>query len=436
MNPSPDALRRPRLFKATTWVLLLLCSMSMIFYIDRVNVATAGPALSKEFGFSATQYGFIFSVYAYPYFILQILGGMLGDRIGPRRTLAICSFIWSGATVLCGFATGFASLVIARLLIGIGEGAALPTSTRAMASWVEPRRRGFAQGITHACSRFGNAITPALVSWLIIRSGWRASFLVIGVASFAWTLAWFFYFRDDPREHPGVTPEEIALLDDHLESHHVPPVPWRALLPSMLPVAATYCCYGWVLWLFLSWLPTYLIHERHLDLKNSALFSSGIFLAGVLGDWLGGEVTDRLAKRPGGLKVARNRMVSACLVMTALSFLPIFAIPDMGTNTVALCMSAGFFFNELCIGPMWCCPMDIAPQYSGTASGIMNAGGAIAAILSPVVAGLIIDKTGNWNAPFLLAIGVTLTGAVLAFTMKPHEPLELAVVRPGPRNSG
>jgi len=423
---TPDSRRGPRLFKATTWVLLLLCAMSMITYIDRVNVATAGSSIAREFGLSNTQLGFVFSAYAYPYFLMQIIGGWLGDRVGPRRTLTLCSFIWSTATVLCGFAAGFASLVVARILLGIGEGAALPTSTRAMTSWVEPGKRGLAQGITHACSRLGNAMTPPLISWLIIASGWRTSFLVVGALSFVWTAVWYLYFRDDPRSHAGVTPAELEKLSVHRESRHLPPVPWAELTRRMLPASLTYACYGWVLWLFLSWLPIYFVHERHLDLKGSALVSGGIFMAGVLGDYLGGVVTDQVARRTGSLRTARCAMVSACLLCTALSIMPLFLVAHMGTGAIALCLSGGLFFNELCIGPMWCVPMDIAPEFSGTAAGMLNAGGAIPAMLSPVVAGFIIDRTGNWNTPFLLAIVLTLIGSALAFTMQPQRPLALA----------
>src|SRR5262249_4357698 len=125
-----------------------------------VNVGTAAIAFGKEFGLSNTQVGFVFSAFAYPYLIFQIIGGWVGDRLGPRRTLTICSFIWAGATVLTDLAGGPVSMVCARALLGLGEGATFPTATRAMSNWTSTDRRGFAQGITHAFARIGNAVTP------------------------------------------------------------------------------------------------------------------------------------------------------------------------------------------------------------------------------------------------------------------------------------
>ncbi len=128
--------------RVTTRVLLLLCAMYLITYVDRVNVSTAASQFGAELGLTHTQVGFVFSAFAYPYLVFQIIGGWLGDRFGPRRTLAVCAIIWAGATVLTGLAGGFVSLVIARLLLGLGEGATFPTATRAMSNWTTPERRG------------------------------------------------------------------------------------------------------------------------------------------------------------------------------------------------------------------------------------------------------------------------------------------------------
>ena len=136
-----------------------------------------------------------------PYLLFQIIGGWVGDRFGPRRTLTICSFIWAGATVLTGLAGGLISLVVARLLLGLGEGATFPTATRAMSNWTPSGSRGFAQGITHAFARIGNAVTPPLVTGSCWPFNWRASFIILGAISFLWALAWVWYFRDNPRHH-------------------------------------------------------------------------------------------------------------------------------------------------------------------------------------------------------------------------------------------
>ena len=174
--------------KATNVVLLIICLMYLITYIDRVNIATAAPPMQKELALSSTELGIAISAFAYPYAFFQIAGGWLGDRAGPRMTLLICGTIWSAATVLIGFAQGALSLVLARLLLGIGEGSAFPTATRALASWMPAYRRGFAQGITHSFARFGNAVSPPIVAALIVWISWRGSFIVIGLISFLWVV--------------------------------------------------------------------------------------------------------------------------------------------------------------------------------------------------------------------------------------------------------
>ncbi len=411
--------------RATTRVLLLLCAMYFITYVDRVNVSTAASQFGAELHLSHIQIGFVFSAFAYPYLVFQIIGGWVGDRFGPRRTLAVCAVIWAGATIMTGLAGGFVSLIVARLLLGLGEGATFPTATRAMSNWMPADKRGFAQGTTHAASRIGNAVAPPLIVWLMIATSWRGAFIVTGIISFLWAIVWIFYFRDNPRDHKSITADECATLSSFSGVKQRVPVPWRPLLGRMAPVTAVYFCYGWVLWLFLGWIPQYFLHNYHMELGKSALFASGVFFAGVLGDWLGGSVTDRILRRSGNLRMARNVMVGVCMFLTMLSLAPIMLVSNMSITLAAVCLSGGFFFNEMTIGPMWSVPMDIAPKHAGTASGIMNSGSALAAIISPVVGGFLIDKTGNWNLPFTVSMILMGLGIVLSFTMRPDRALDV-----------
>ena len=409
-------------FKATNVVLFLLCMMYLITYIDRVNISTAASVIKTEFGLSNTQLGLIFSAFAYPYAIFQIIGGWVGDRFGPRRTLFACGLIWAVATILTGFASGIVSLFLCRVLLGFGEGATFPTATRAMQYWTPAGRRGFAQGLTHSFARFGNAVTPPLVAWLMVLLSWRAAFIIIGVVSLTWVFVWFWYFRDDPKEHPAITEAELAMLPRRDASTTRPIVPWRSLVPRILPVTIVYFCYGWTLWLFLSWIPLFFINSYKLDVKQSAIFSLGVFLAGVIGDTLGGVVSDWLFHKTGNVRFARLSVILTGFVGAFVSLVPMLYIHDL--NTIALCLSSGFFFAELIIGPIWSIPMDIAPKYSGTGSGIMNTGSAVAAIVSPVVAGILIDQTGNWELPFIVTMGLLALGAALSFTMRPDKQFE------------
>jgi MFS family permease len=401
-------------------VLSLLCLMYFITYLDRVNVSTAAAGFAQDFKLNKTEIGLVFSAFAYPYLVFQIIGGWISDRFGARRTLIACGLIWASATVLTGLAGGLASLLLARVLLGLGEGATFPAATTAMSRWVAMGQRGYAQGITHAAARIGNAVAPAVIVFLMAAWGWRASFYVCAALSFAWVALWALTFTEHPKNHPRITEAELAMLP--VPATRSLRVPWKPLFKRMAPVTIVYFCYGWTLWLFLSWIPQYFLHSHDLDIKKSALFSSGVFFAGVLGDMLGGMATDQLLKRSGSLKRARSFMVSMCMLMTLLSLIPLMFTHDLGISLY--CLSAGFFFSEMTIGPMWAIPMDIAPDYSGTASGMMNSGSALAAIISPVVGGYLIDKTGNWQLPFLGSMLVMVAGVLLAFRMRPDSRFE------------
>ncbi|MBV9251807.1 MAG: MFS transporter [Acetobacteraceae bacterium] len=405
-------------------VLIMLCLMYAITYIDRVNVGTAASAIKAEFGFTNTQLGLIFSGFAYPYALLQIYGGWVSDRFGPRLTLFLCGFIWAVATVLTGLAGGLISLFFARVLLGIGEGATFPGATRAMQSWVTDDRRGFAQGITHASARLGNAITPPVVAWLMVMLTWRGSFVTLGCISFVWVLVWFWYYRDNPADHAGITQEDLAKLPPHTPKRAAVAVPWKRLTLRMLPVTITYFCYGWTLWLYLNWLPSFFLHSYKMEITKSAIFASGVFFAGVVGDTLGGILTDSIYRRTGDLKKARRNVIVAGFIGSLVFLAPILFVRDL--TVVAICLSLAFFCAELVIGPIWAIPMDIAPKFSGTAAGLMNTGSAVAAILSPLVFGVIIDLTGNWELPFIGSIGLLALGAILAFTMRPEVSFETA----------
>ncbi len=404
--------------------------MYLITYVDRVNIATAANEIRQELALSNTQLAFVLSAFGYPYVVFQIFGGWVGDRVGPRQTLFVCGVIWASATILTGFTASLTTLFLVRLMIGVGEGATFPVATRAMQAWTPPGRRGFAQGITHAFARLGNAMTPPIVAWLIMAVTWRGSFVVLGCVSLVWVAAWAWYFRDVPSEHRSITAAELERLPNRGQRSTGRPasVPWGPLAARMWPVAVVYFCYGWTLWMYLNWLPSYFLHEHKLQLSRSALFSSAVFAAGVGGDYLGGILSDTVLRRTGDLRTARCRLVRWAFTASFLCVLPIFLTPNL--PVVVISLAAAFFFAEIVIGPMWAIPMDIAPAYSGTASGFMNTGSALAAVLSPLAFGFIIDATGNWNLPFIGSMAFLLLGAALASTMHPEQPFERTGTEP------
>jgi len=231
---------------------------------------------------------------------------------------------------------------------------------------------------------------------------------------------WALTFTENPAEHPRITAAELAVLPTAKKTGA--PVPWGPLFKRMAPVTVVYFCYGWTLWLFLSWIPQYFLHSYNLNLTKSALFASAVFFAGVVGDTLGGIVTDWLYKRTASLIKARCWMVAICMALTLLSLIPLMFTHDLYVSLA--CLASGFFFAEMTIGPMWAIPMDIAPAFSGTASGMMNSGSALAAIISPVAGGWLIDRFGSWELPFLGSIVLMALGVALTFRMRPDLKFE------------
>ena len=410
-------------FSATKAVLGMICAMYAITYIDRVNVSTAASVFQNEFHFNAVQIGLVFSAFAYPYLVFQIIGGWVSDRLGARMTLTVSAIIWALATLLTGLATGLASMLCARVLLGFGEGATFPAATRALSDWTVKGKRGFSQGITHSAARLGNAFTPPLVVWLMALVTWRGSFIALGLVSMAWTIVWVWYFRNDPGDHAHITSAELEVLPSYalrkVNQHQR--IPWLPLARRMAPVTVVYFCYGWTLWLYLAWIPSFFVHNYHLNLQRSALFSAGVFFAGVLGDSLGGIVSDRIFRKTGDFNKARRNLVVVCFLCSLVCMIPILYSHNLKWASIYL--SLGFFFSEFTVGPMWAIPMDIAPRFSGSASGLMNSGSALAAILSPIVFGFVIDKTNNWELPFLGSIVLLFLGSIAAFWMKPGEVL-------------
>jgi MFS family permease len=410
-------MKRPR---PANIVIGLLGLMYFITYLDRVNVSTAAAGFATEFDLNKTEIGLVFSAFAYPYLIFQIIGGRISDRFGARRTLIACGLLWAAATAITGMAAGLGSLLAARVLLGFGEGATFPAATTAMSRWVVKERRGFAQGSTHAAARVGNAAAPGLIVAIMAAHGWRSSFFICALISFLWVGLWALTFTEFPKDHPRISTQELSALPPPAPLSHA--VPWARLVKRMLPVTLVYFCYGWTLWLFLSWIPQYFLHSQHLDLRSSALFASSVFFAGVFGDSLGGLVTDRLLASTGRLDVARSYLVCTCMLLCMLSLIPLLFTHSLWSSLA--CLSAGFFFSEMTIGPMWSIPMDLTLEHCGTASGIMNTGSALAAILSPVVSGYLIDISGNWQLPFVGSMILMAAGMLLALRMHPERKFE------------
>jgi sugar phosphate permease len=415
-----------RFLKCRYLILGILCLMYFIAYIDRVNISVAAPLIRKEWGLSASELGLVFSAFAFPYTVMQIAGGWLADKLGPRLVLAVLSLIWGIATIFTGFAWGIASLVVFRFLLGIGEGGAFPTATRSFTYWMPATERGFAQGITHSFARLGGAVTPPIVLAIALAYGWRESFFILGGISLVWTVVWLWLFRNTPVEHKWVTPaelEEIGVKSSEMRSAANGKTPWILLIKRMWLVTFVDFCYGWSLWVFLTWLPSYLKDSRGFDLKEMAIFATLPLMAGVIGDTLGGVVSDFIYRKTNNLKLAR-RLLLVVGLLGALGFILPAVYAQSGVTAVYL-LAASFFFLELTNAVLWSLPIDIAGKYAGTAGGMMNTGFGVAGIVSPIVFGFLIDRTGSYEVPFVISSVLLFVGAASAMFIDPTKHIDV-----------
>jgi sugar phosphate permease len=406
-------------------ILGVMCLMYFISYIDRVNIAVAGPLIRQEMGLTSVQLGLVFSAFAYPYAVMQIVGGWLADRFGPKLVLTVLSLIWGAATLATGFAGSIGMLVLLRLALGIGEGGAFPTATRAFTFWMPVRERGFAQGITHSFARLGGAVTPPLVLAVVAASGWREAFVLLGIASLAWTVLYLFVFTNSPDENRRVTPEETAEIGyraGECARARKQPTPWRMLIHRMWLVTFVDFCYGWLLWVYLTWLPSYLKESRGFDLKHLALFTALPLLAGVIGDTLGGVLSDRIYRITGKLRLARCSILVVGMGGSLAFLLPMVNAPS--PIMAVWFLTASFFFLEITNPVLWTLPLDIAGKYAGTAGGMMNTGFGIAGMVSPVAFGYLIQQTGSYNVPFTISAGLLAVGAVAALFIDTSKTVE------------
>lgn len=398
-------------------VLWLTVAAYLITYMDRAIISTAAPFIRKEFGFSLETSGLILGAFYWGYTAFNIPGGWLGDWLGPRRALTLIVIWWSAFTALTTAMTGALSFIVCRFLFGAGEAGAFPIATRSLSRWMLTSERGWAQGLTHAGSRLGAAITPPLFLWMMVNYGWRIPFLCFGLVGVVWALVWFLWYRDTPQEHRQANEAERELIKDSLGANRRAPsaaVPWRTILSSRvtLMLSLMYFCYGWVQAIYLSWLPTYLREFRgyDFDMKKLGLYASLPLFAGALGNLVGGWLTDRLAMRSGNLREARRLVGVGGFVLAALGIVPATLTANPDVCVAYSCLA--FFGLEITISVSWAIPLDVAGDFAGSVSSVMNTSGNLGNSISTTATGFIVSGFG-WNVPFYIAAGFCVLGAIL-----------------------
>ncbi|MBI3696943.1 MAG: MFS transporter [Acidobacteria bacterium] len=403
-------------------VLLLTFLTSFIMYVDRVCMGTAAPSIMADFHLSKIAMGWSSSAFNWAYALFQVPGGWMADRYGARLVLAGAMAWWSAFTAATGFSFNAISLASARLFFGMGEAAAFPASSRALVRWLPISRRAFGQGFQHAGSRFGAAVTPPLVVFLIARLSWHWVFYIFGIAGILWAVGWYLYYRDYPQDHPGVNPGEMEILrlsGFSSKPKSVPRVPWGIILRSrnLWFLSSMYFCYGWVLWMYLFWLPTYLVEARHFTQLKMGLAASTPLLAATVTNMLGGWASDKLAHRLSDLRRGRLFVSMVGFAVAGIALIPGVLADDATTGL--LCLTLALAGLEFTVAVSWAICLDIGGDCSGSVSAVMNTLGNIGGAISAVAIGYLATHLG-WNWPFLVASAMCISAAFIATRIDPN----------------
>jgi MFS transporter, ACS family, glucarate transporter len=418
MHPVPMKTSRPTHVRHV--VLGLTVAAYMITYMDRQILAVARPVISKELGISLLMMGNITFAFRMAYALFQIPGGWLGDRFGARRALTAVVTWWSVFTALTGMAWNAVSMITIQTFFGMGEAGAFPIATRSLSRWMRPTDRGFAQGVTHAGSRLGSALTPLVLagftlfglkwSGIIPMYGWRVAFYAYGVVGLTWAIVWYAYYRNTPEEHAGTNDAERELIGTARKRNTE--VPWRKILSqgNIWVLSVMYFCYNFNLNVYQDWFPTYLHDARGLTLAKMGFYASLPLLAGTLGDIAGGWFSDHVLKKMGNVNISRRWVAIAGFIVSGAATIPAIFTHDPKLSVAFY--SLAFFALEWTVGISWAVPLDVGGDFAGSVSAVMNTLGNLGGALSALVVTNLVSHL-DWHAPFLLTSVLCVIAAVL-----------------------
>lgn len=398
-------------------VLGLLFLLSIITYIDRVCISVAGPAMQKDLDITPSQFGWVVGFFAFAYAVFEIPSGAMGDTIGPRKTLSRIVLWWSAFTSLTGAVSNYFVLLGVRFLFGAGEAGAYPNCSATISRWFPATERARAHGIVWMASRMGGAISPFLVIPIQAAYGWRASFFAFGFLGVGWTALWYYWFRDNPRDQPGVTQTEIDEIGTpRVESHRG--VPWGKVLrsPNLWWIMIMYHTYCWGSFFYLSWLHTFLVKGRGFDNAEVLKYSWLPFAFGGTANLLGGIVSDRLVRRFG--LVWGRRSVG----MVGLGASAFFIAATMFTDDKLLSvlfLALGYAGSDFMLPVAWAVCLDVGRKHAGSVSGAMNTAGQIGSFMTSVAFGYLVTYYGTYNAPLVPMAVMTAISALLWLKIDP-----------------
>lgn len=415
------------------WIIVaLVFVITVINYIDRSAISYAMTNITKEFGLDPRDAGAILGAFGAGYMLTTFLGGIWADRLGARVTLFVSSLLWSLSIGATGLATGFVMLYVARIVLGVAEGPNFPVLNRAVADWLSSRERAIALSNSLMAVPLALAIGAPVVSQLIIYLGWRGMFIVLTIAGLVWAPFWWFLFRDFPEHSRFVNEAELGHIRDgapvsreedagtrRARRRSVKGL-WKFLFsnPTLLANDWSFFVFGYFLFFFMTWLPGYLAQAYHMQLKEIGLFAILPWLAAALLLWGFGYLSDYLLKTTGRLRVARSHPIWISQLLAGICVLPIIFTHDLTvalvfiTLAVALSMSVNAAFYAINV--------DVAPERSGTALGVMDTFFAAAGLIAPMVTGWLVQSTGSFRSAFALLAILALSSVVAVILF--HHP--------------
>src|SRR5437764_1808674 len=420
------------------WILVWwLFVLSAVAYLDRVNLSIAGAKLSEEFAISCIRTVLVFSAVLFGSTLCQTPAGWLADRFGPRRVLT-AGVLWWGiftaltAAIAHSLANAVMVLAVIRFLLGAGEAIVYPASNQFVARWIPSHERGVANGIIFAGVGIGAGITPPLMSFVMLRYGWRSSFLISALIGLAVGAVWFLVARDTPNEHPSLSSNELTLIQQGIPksaaSNEGNLLSWSSILSSRTVwiLSLAYFCFGYVAWVFFSWFYLYLARVRGLDLKTSALYATLPFLALAVCSPFGGAISDTVTKHLGS-RLGRCSIAVLGFILTATFLVFGSAAHDARVASFVLAGGAGSLY--LSQSSFWAVSADLGGKSSGSLSGFMNMANQIGGMITVSLTPFLADRFG-WNTGFYVAAAIAGLGAIAWLLVNPG--LTLA---PSSRNS-
>jgi sugar phosphate permease len=414
------------------WLIIWMCFLAnAISYIDRANLAIAAPGIRAELGIDAAEMGLVLSAFFWTYAVMQLPAGWFIDRVGVRISLAFAVTWWSLFTMATGAARGVTQFIAARLMLGVGEAASLPSFTKTAFNWFPRSERGFACSIFNSGSTAGSALSLPLVAALIAAVGWRGAFIVTGVLGVVWALAWWFIYRD-PEQYRAIAPREVDAL---LAQRGVAPastgvatakISWLDLFRyrSIWGLMIGLFCLNFAIYFFITWFPSYLLQARGFSLASLGTWGALPAVMAIIGNWMGGYVSDRLLKLGWSHTKARKTCLVGGMVMASCIGLSAF----VESNWLCLALFTLAYASLSFTGAnVWTVASEIAPTPGHVASigGIQNFAGNLAGIMITTFTGVMLVLTkGSFLIPLAVAGALCMVGALsYLFLVGKVEPL-------------